>query len=126
MEIKSNLTTQELLIVNSEFEKRKKSMAIAYILCVFLGLVGAHRFYTGNVGSAIAMLVCFVGACFIELIAGLILPIIGFFFGVIFFSPLFIWFIIDLVWLHGRVNEINIGIEKEILQHVYNQRAQMM
>lgn len=38
------------------FQSRKKSVAAAYILWVFFGLFGAHRFYLGRTGSAVLML----------------------------------------------------------------------
>jgi TM2 domain-containing membrane protein YozV len=34
----------------------------ALLLCLFLGFVGAHRFYVGKVGTGILMIVCFGGA----------------------------------------------------------------
>ncbi|MCW5731799.1 MAG: NINE protein [Alphaproteobacteria bacterium] len=37
-------------------EDRRKSAAIAYLLLLFFGLLGAHRFYLGHVGSATALL----------------------------------------------------------------------
>ena len=40
----------------------QKSKVIALLLCLFLGYVGAHRFYVGKVGSGIfQMLLCFCG-----------------------------------------------------------------
>lgn len=51
----NQLTDQELLLVNSEVEKNKKSIAVAYILCIFFGSIGGHRYYMGKTGSAIAM-----------------------------------------------------------------------
>lgn len=41
---------------NLAFEARKKSVAGAYVLWLFLGLLGAHRFYLGRTGSAVIML----------------------------------------------------------------------
>lgn len=35
----------------------KKSRAVAFLLSFFLGAFGAHRFYAGRGGSAIAMLI---------------------------------------------------------------------
>ena len=39
-----DLTTEEMLLVNSEVEKRKRSLLVAYLLWFFLGEFGAHRF----------------------------------------------------------------------------------
>ena len=34
----------------------RRSRLIALLLCIFLGCLGAHRFYTGKVGTGILML----------------------------------------------------------------------
>jgi len=38
-----------------------KKRTVALLLCLFLGLVGAHRFYVGRVGSAILFTCCCFG-----------------------------------------------------------------
>ena len=38
-----------------------KSRLVAVLLCLFLGWVGAHRFYLGKTGTAILMIVTFGG-----------------------------------------------------------------
>lgn len=58
--LRTNLTTEELLLVNSEVEKRKRSLPIAYLLWFVLGAFGAHRFYFGKIGSGVAMLLIVV------------------------------------------------------------------
>ena len=45
------MTEQQTIIV-----KKEKSMAVAYLLLIFLGSLGIHRFYLGKTGSGIAML----------------------------------------------------------------------
>lgn len=35
----------------------KKSKSVALLLCIFLGILGAHRFYVGKVGSGFLYLV---------------------------------------------------------------------
>ena len=51
----ANLTTEEMLFVNSEVEKRKRNMVVAYLLWFFAGVLGAHRYYFGKTKSGIAM-----------------------------------------------------------------------
>ncbi|MEL7237858.1 MAG: TM2 domain-containing protein, partial [Planctomycetota bacterium] len=41
------------------FEANKKSMAVAYLLNIFVGWIGVHRFYVGRTGSGLAL--CLVG-----------------------------------------------------------------
>ncbi|HEV2630064.1 MAG TPA: TM2 domain-containing protein [Pseudolabrys sp.] len=39
------------------YEANKKSIVVAYLFWFFLGMFGAHRFYFGKTGSAIAQLI---------------------------------------------------------------------
>lgn len=57
--MKSKLSNQELLVVNSEVEKNSKSPVVAYLLWWFVGLMGGHRYYFGKTGSAVAMTLIF-------------------------------------------------------------------
>lgn len=54
------LTTEKMLLVNSEVEKQKRNLVVAYLLWFFLGVFGAHRFYFGKTGSGVAMLLLVV------------------------------------------------------------------
>jgi TM2 domain-containing membrane protein YozV len=49
-----------------------KSWMVALLLCFFLGWAGAHRFYTGKTGTAIAMLLT-AGGCGIWTLIDLIM-----------------------------------------------------
>jgi TM2 domain-containing membrane protein YozV len=51
------LTTQDKILIEQRVANDKPSMATAYVLGVFLGLFGAHRFYLGRTGSGIAMVI---------------------------------------------------------------------
>lgn len=57
--MKSKLSNQELLLVNSEVEKNSKSTLVAYLLWWFTGFMGGHRYYFGKTGSAVAMTLIF-------------------------------------------------------------------
>ena len=43
--LKQQLNQHQLSMVQSEMEHKMKSMAVAYLLAIFLGYFGAHRFY---------------------------------------------------------------------------------
>jgi TM2 domain-containing membrane protein YozV len=81
-------------------------LLLAYVLLIFLGSLGIHRFYLDRKGSAIAQL---------------LLSVIGWItvFIIIGFIPLaivYIWLFVDLFLIPGMVNRENEIIEKEIIQ----------
>ncbi|MBU7592224.1 TM2 domain-containing protein [Metabacillus halosaccharovorans] len=89
--LKQNLDQQQQAILASEFDKRKKSKVVTFLLWFFLGTFGAHRFYTGQTGYAIAML------------------LLG-------WATLGIWPFIDgIVCLVSKVDSINEEIERDII-----------
>lgn len=61
-------------------------MAVAYALCVLLGLLGAHRFYLRERGTAVALLLVTLASVALMVIA------IGFF--TIWISV--VWVVVDL------------------------------
>ena len=60
----------------SSSEISPKSRLVAVLLCFFLGVFGAHRFYVGKIGTGILMLVT-VGGLGIWALIDLIFVIIG-------------------------------------------------
>lgn len=79
------------------YDANKKSPLIAYLLWFFLGMLGAHRFYLGRTGSAIAMLVLTLVAFVMMLV------LIG---HLLIFIP-FIWMIVDAFLIPGMVRDFN-------------------
>lgn len=53
-----------------------KEWIICLLLCFFLGYLGIHRFYTGRIGTGIAMLLT-CGGCGIWALIDLIMIILG-------------------------------------------------
>ncbi len=51
------LTTQDKILIEQRITNEKPSLSTAFLLGIFLGVFGAHRFYLGRTGSAIAMLI---------------------------------------------------------------------
>jgi TM2 domain-containing membrane protein YozV len=79
------------------FEANKKSAGIAYLLLIFLGGFGAHRFYLNHPGSAIAQLLLWWGSVLLMAV------FIGF---VTMWIPV-IWWFIDLFLIPQMVTEYN-------------------
>lgn len=91
--LKQSLSSNQLAMLESEMKQKGKNMVVAYLLWWFLGIFGGHRFYTGDIGYAIAMLLLSWMTCGI-------------------------WTIVDAFFLHKRVNELNTQIEYEIIQRI--------
>jgi TM2 domain-containing membrane protein YozV len=80
------------------YQANQKSMGVAYLLWFFLGSVGAHRFYLGRTGSAVAMLILFLLGWIFIWAMGL---------GLLLLVPLGIWVLVDALLIPGIVNAQN-------------------
>jgi len=69
-----DLTERELLILNQEVDTRKKSVAAVWLLWVFLGWCGGHRFYMGKIGTGLAMLFTLGGIGIWALVDAFLIP----------------------------------------------------
>lgn len=63
-----DLSSQQLAMVQSEVKGKEKSKGIAYALWFFLGGLGGHRYYAGDIGMGIAMTLTLGGIGFWALI----------------------------------------------------------
>ncbi len=77
------------------YDANKKSAGVSYLLCLFLGGVGAHRFYLGRTGTAVGQLA---------------LWLLGWVTFFVAWIPLGIWIIVDLFLIAGIVREENMKI----------------
>lgn len=100
----NQLTTEEMLLVNSEIEKRKKSPAVAYLLWLFLGTIGGHRYYMGKIGSAVAMT---------------LITILTLGFGIVITG---IWALVDLFFINGWLLDNQQLIENNVAQAILNRK----
>jgi TM2 domain-containing membrane protein YozV len=92
--LKQSLSSHELQLLQSEFEKRKKSPVVTWLLWLFLGAFGAHRFYLGQKGRGIAMIIATI-------------LIVGIF-----------WALFDAFAIPGALRRANEDIELEVLQQI--------
>ena len=77
------------------FEAQKKSTGAAYLLWFFLGGFGAHRFYLGQTGTAVAQLLL------------LLLGWIPFGIG---WAVLGLWLLVDLFLIPGIISQRNMEL----------------
>jgi TM2 domain-containing membrane protein YozV len=87
------------------FESSKKSTGVAYVLWLFTGGIGGHRFYLGRTGSAVGQLVLSVMGWMLLLAAG---------FGIVFLIPLGIWLLIDLFLIPGMAEGHNQNLMRRL------------
>ncbi|MGG0456257.1 TM2 domain-containing protein [Bacillus mycoides] len=90
--LKNDLSSEQLALVNSEFEKNKKSKRLAYLIWFFLGGLGGHRYYARDFGMAIAMTLTLGG--------------------------LGIWALIDVFFIGSRIGKKNEELERDIILKV--------
>jgi TM2 domain-containing membrane protein YozV len=90
--LKKDLTAEQLAMVQSEVNRKAKSKGIAYALWFFLGGLGGHRYYAGNIGMGIAMTLTLGG--------------LGF------------WALIDVFFIGKRIEQKNEELEYEVIQQV--------
>jgi TM2 domain-containing membrane protein YozV len=98
------LTTEQLTLVETRVANDAKSTGVAYLLAIFLGGLGAHRFYLGRTGSGIAQLVMFIlGWLTLALVVGgVFLLIVG------------IWVLVDLFLIPGMVTADKAALRERI------------
>ena len=75
----------------------RKETSVAYLLWFFLGQFGAHRFYLGKAGSAVAMLLIFL----------ISIPLVFVFVGYLGFFTVFVWWIVDAFLIPGWIRTHN-------------------
>lgn len=105
--LKSELSNQELMLVNSEVEKNSKNAVVAYLLWWFTGFMGGHRYYFGKTGSAIAM----------TLIFWLLIWALGL--GALITG---IWALVDVFQIHNWINDDKHSQENSAIQQIMLRR----
>jgi TM2 domain-containing membrane protein YozV len=104
---KQKLTEKQLSILSSEMEKYKKSTTVAYLLWLFLGGFGAHKFYLGKIG---------MGFLYLSMsIIGWLTVGIG---GWVILSILVIFLIYDLFMIPSQIKSIYEYEEKRTIDRL--------
>lgn len=89
---KQQLTDSQLKLVEQEFNKKKKDSLAMYLIWLFFGALGGHRFYLGDIGMGIAQLLTLGG--------------LGF------------WSLIDVAFIDKRLQLKNEIIESDIIDQI--------
>jgi TM2 domain-containing membrane protein YozV len=87
------------------FEANRKSMAVSYLLWVFVGVFGGHRFYNGRTASAVTQLLMWV-------IGGTLVSAFGL--GLLLLIPLGFWLLLDAFLIPGWVTAHNTALAQEL------------
>ncbi len=120
--LKNELSDKEFRILDSELERRKKSVALTYALWFLLSVLGVHKFYLGQIGAGLLYIIApFLGvlALFIGFVAsieespngGSVMVVSGFLGPVVYVA----WWLIDLLTIPNQVNKCNENIEIETI-----------
>ncbi|WP_199187189.1 TM2 domain-containing protein [Staphylococcus warneri] len=92
IQLKKDLSSQDLLILQTEMDRRRKKKGAAFALWWFTGVFGGHRFYTGDIGYALGLLFTLGG--------------------------LGIWAFIDIFFIFNRIDNINDEEERKIMMEM--------
>lgn len=79
------LTAQQQMLIEQRITNSGPNIVVAYLLALFLGILGAHRFYLGRTGSGVAQLLLTIT-----------------FFGMIITA---IWVLVDLFLIPGMIRQ---------------------
>ena len=108
-----DLTESERPLFLAELHNSRKDTTVAVLLCLFLGGLGAHRFYLGQPVPGIVYAGCFIPYWILSVL---------FLFGV----PLIIPFVVlvgEAFLLGGRVRRYNDGVAEQIAARLKALRA---
>lgn len=89
-------TTSQSQYAMMQYQARQRSVGVAFLLWLFVGGFGAHRFYLGRKGTALAQLLCTV------LVVGI--PVTA------------VWVLVDAFLIPGIVRNTNLSIAEELHQ----------
>jgi TM2 domain-containing membrane protein YozV len=87
------------------FEANRKSMAVSYLLWIFVGVFGGHRFYNGRTATAVTQLLMWIVGAMLVSVFGL---------GLLLLIPLGLWLLLDAFLIPGWVNDHNNLLAREL------------
>lgn len=106
------LTNEETLVLDAKLRRVEKSLAVEYLLVLFVGIFGLHRFYLNKNETGLAMLLLTV--------VGFLTQIIGI--GFLLLGIVYVWNFIDIFLAYGYVTKYNNDLERQIREDILNKR----
>ncbi|MCM2291286.1 TM2 domain-containing protein [Allorhizobium sp. BGMRC 0089] len=100
------ISTEQQILIEQRVTNEAKSIGASYLLWFFVGYLGGHRFYLGQKGTAIAMLLL--------TIVGAVTSFIGV--GMVLLVIVGIWALVDAFLIPGMVAEHKNKVRNELLQ----------
>ncbi len=129
LSLKKDLDAQELAMLSTEIERRKKSRAVLWVLWLFTGTIGGHRYYLGDKGRALLQTIVFILAIVLgfSLIASAENEVEALIYGpmalFMFLSVPALWAIIDAFFIGRRLAQKNEEIEINIINEIKRLRS---
>jgi len=126
---KKDLSAQELSMLSTELQRRKKSPVVLWLLWLFTGTFGGHRYYLGNKGRAIVHTLVFILAYILgfSFMATAETEIEALIYGptalFLFLSVPALWALIDAFFIGRRLARKNEEIEIEIINKIKSMRT---
>ena len=102
------MSTQERILIEHRIANDGKSIIVAYLLLIFFGGFGAHRFYLGRTGSAVAQLLLFIlGWLTLVFVVGFVLLLV-----------VGIWVIVDIFLVPGIIQSQKDSMRQRLTQEL--------
>ena len=107
------LSAEEKLMFQSDYEDQKKSTVLAVVLALLLGGFGAHWFYLGRTGRALTYLL-------LNILGGVLTVLL---IGYVVLAAVWIACLIDAVVMGGTLSAINRRIGQRIFEAIVGLRG---
>ena len=129
---KKDLTTQELSLLDGEYQKQKKGSTPLWLLWLFTGGFGGHRYYLGDIGQGVfhtimVLLAFFLASAWNAYVADTVSTVEDMMIysskSIYFFAiPLF-FALIDAFFINRRLAKKNAEIETRIINQIKGMRV---
>lgn len=132
LEQKRDLSPQELTMLSIELDKRKKSSVTLWLLWLFTGTLGGHRYYLGDFANAILHTFTFLlmlllaglwNAYIMDTVTRIDEAMIYAPMGVLFLGVPALWALIDAFIIGSRLVKRNTEIELFIINQIKRMRS---